>query len=33
VRNHLSAAVGKTGARTPAEAVKLAEHRGWLLGG
>jgi two-component system, NarL family, response regulator DesR len=33
VRNHLSAAIGKTGARTRAEAVKLAEDRGWLLGG
>lgn len=33
VRNHLSAAIGKTGARTRAEAVKLAEDHGWLLGG
>jgi two-component system response regulator DesR len=32
VRNHLSAAIGKTGARTRAEAVKLAQDRGWLLG-
>jgi two-component system response regulator DesR len=32
VRNHLSAAIGKTGARTRAEAVRLAEDRGWLLG-
>ena len=32
VRNHLSAAIGKTGARTRAEAVRLAEHQGWLLG-
>jgi two-component system response regulator DesR len=31
VRNHLSAAIGKTGARTRAEAVRLAEERGWLL--
>jgi two-component system response regulator DesR len=31
VRNHLSAAIVKTGARTRAEAVKLAEDRGWLL--
>jgi two-component system, NarL family, response regulator DesR len=31
VRNHLSAAIGKTGARNRAEAVKLAEDRGWLL--
>ena len=32
VRNHLSAAIGKTGARTRAEAVRLAERSGWLLG-
>jgi two-component system response regulator DesR len=32
VRNHLSAAIGKTGARNRAEAVKLAEQQGWLLG-
>ncbi|GGJ91136.1 DNA-binding response regulator [Pilimelia anulata] len=32
VRNHLSSAMGKTGARTRAEAVRLAEERGWLLG-
>ena len=31
VRNHLSAAIGKTGARTRAEAVRLAEGHGWLL--
>jgi two-component system response regulator DesR len=31
VRNHLSAAIGKTGARTRAEAVRLAEESGWLL--
>jgi len=30
VRNHLSAAMGKTGARTSADAVRLAEERGWL---
>jgi two-component system response regulator DesR len=30
VRNHLSAAIGKTGARTRAEAARLAEERGWL---
>ncbi len=30
VRNHLSAAIGKTGARTSADAVRLAEQRGWL---
>lgn len=33
VRNHLSSAIGKTGARTRAEAVRLAESQGWLLGG
>jgi two-component system, NarL family, response regulator DesR len=32
VRNHLSSAIGKTGARTRAEAVRLAEANGWLLG-
>jgi two-component system response regulator DesR len=32
VRNHLSAAIGKTGARTRAEAVRIAEGNGWLLG-
>ncbi len=31
VRNHLPSAIGKTGARNRAEAVKLAEDRGWLL--
>ena len=31
VRNHLSAAIGKTGARTRAEAVRLAEVNGWLI--
>ncbi|GAA2802653.1 response regulator transcription factor [Crossiella cryophila] len=30
VRNHLSAAIGKTGARTRAEAVRIADDRGWL---
>ncbi|MFI9816058.1 response regulator transcription factor [Saccharothrix variisporea] len=30
VRNHLSAAIGKTGARTRAEAVRVAEDSGWL---
>jgi two-component system, NarL family, response regulator DesR len=30
VRNHLSAAIGKTGARTRAEAVRLADAAGWL---
>lgn len=32
VRNYLSAAMGKTGARTRAEAVRLAQEYGWLLG-
>ena len=32
VRNYLSAAIGKTGARTRAEAVRIAEESGWLLG-
>jgi two-component system response regulator DesR len=32
VRNHLSSAIGKTGARTRAEAVRLADQNGWLLG-
>ena len=32
VRNHLSSAIGKVGARTRAEAIRLAEERGWLLG-
>ena len=31
VRNHLSSAIGKTGARTRAEAVRLAVDHGWLL--
>jgi two-component system, NarL family, response regulator DesR len=30
VRNYLSAAIGKTGARTRTEAVRTAEERGWL---
>lgn len=30
VRNHLSAAIGKTEARTRAEAVRIAERNGWL---
>lgn len=30
VRNHLSSAIGKTGARTRAEAVRLADEGGWL---
>ena len=30
VRNYLSSAMGKTGARTRAEAVLIAEQRGWL---
>jgi two-component system response regulator DesR len=32
VRNHLSSAIAKTGARTRAEAVRLALEHGWLLG-
>ncbi|SCE98645.1 two component transcriptional regulator, LuxR family [Micromonospora coriariae] len=32
VRNHLSAVIGKTGARNRAEAVRVAERNGWLLG-
>lgn len=32
VRNHLSAAIGKTGARNRADAVRIAEVNGWLLG-
>lgn len=30
VRNHLSAAIGKTGARTRAEAARIAQDNGWL---
>lgn len=30
VRNHLSAAIGKTGARNRAEAVQIADGNGWL---
>ncbi|MGP4098861.1 response regulator [Nonomuraea sp. KM90] len=30
VRNYLSSAIGKTGARNRAEAVRVAESRGWL---
>jgi two-component system response regulator DesR len=30
VRNHLSAAIGKTGAGNRAEAVRIAEENGWL---
>lgn len=30
VRNHLSAAIGKTGARTRADAVRIADEHGWL---
>ena len=32
VRNYLSAAMGKTGGRTRAEAARLAQENGWLLG-
>lgn len=31
VRNYLSSAIGKTSARTRADAVRIAEHNGWLL--
>jgi two-component system response regulator DesR len=30
VRNHLSAAIGKTGARNRADAARIAEQNGWL---
>ncbi|MFL6024486.1 MAG: LuxR C-terminal-related transcriptional regulator, partial [Marmoricola sp.] len=30
VRNHLSSAIGKTGASTRAEAVRVATENGWL---
>jgi two-component system response regulator DesR len=30
VRNHLSAAIRKTGAHGRAEAVRIAEAKGWL---
>jgi two-component system, NarL family, response regulator DesR len=30
VRNYLSAAIAKTGARNRAEAVRTADERGWL---
>ncbi len=30
VRNHLSSAIGKTGARTRAEAARVAQSNGWL---
>ncbi len=32
VRNYLSSAMGKTGGRTRAEAVRIAQENGWLLG-
>ncbi|MEH0111314.1 response regulator transcription factor [Tersicoccus sp. MR15.9] len=31
VRNHLSSAIGKTGARTRADAARIADANGWLL--
>ncbi len=31
IRNHLSSVIGKTGARTRAEAVRIADENGWLL--
>jgi two-component system response regulator DesR len=30
VRNYLSAAIGKTGARNRAEALRVARERGWV---
>lgn len=30
VRNYLSAAIGKTGARDRVEAIRAAEEKGWL---
>jgi two-component system response regulator DesR len=30
VRNHLSAAIRKTGARSRLEALRIAEDKGWL---
>ena len=30
VRNHLSAAIGKTGAANRAEAARIADQNGWL---
>ncbi|WP_336646058.1 response regulator transcription factor [Microbacterium sp. USHLN186] len=30
VRNHLSAAIGKTGARNRAQAVRIAQDKGWI---
>lgn len=32
VRNHLSAAIGKTGARNATEALRVAADNGWLIG-
>jgi two-component system response regulator DesR len=32
VRNYLSSAIAKTGARTRAEAIRVAIEQGWLLG-
>ncbi|MDQ1483218.1 MAG: two-component system, NarL family, response regulator DesR [Actinomycetota bacterium] len=32
VRNYLSAAISKTGARTHTDAVRIAQNNGWLLG-
>ena len=31
VRNYLSSAIGKTSARTRAEAARIAQDNGWLL--
>ena len=32
VRNHLSAAIGKTAARNATEALRVAADNGWLIG-
>ncbi|QWT24059.1 LuxR C-terminal-related transcriptional regulator [Subtercola sp. PAMC28395] len=32
VRNYLSSAIGKTAARSRADAARIAEENGWLLG-
>jgi two-component system response regulator DesR len=31
VRNHLSSAIGKTGARNASEAARIAAENGWLI--
>jgi len=32
VRNHLSSAIGKTGARSATDATRIAAENGWLIG-